>query len=573
MLARKRHQRRGGDYSPDANIWLGDLAARMGGLRVPVGLTDGEICSLADTCAREAMNLADGPVIYTVTEYRARLARFVSGYGIVAPGEAVTDTGAIRRMTDAQWWRRALRRYQARALEREAIALGIVHRHREIYASNATVERRAQQKRRCAAALEAAQAVNMDTGEVFTLAELAERSNASPRIRRGELMTRIAGFEGVAQGLGHAAEFVTVTVPSRFHPKKIGANQAVIDNPKFGGATPREAQQYLSKTWANCRAALWRAGLRPYGFRIAEPHHDGTPHWHMLLFVDRLLSAGRSAVGRLRAIIRRYFLRADAGEAGAKRNRCEFKAIDPARGTAAGYIAKYVSKNIDGYQVQGDLEGENLDAVTGSMRVEAWASTWGIRQFQQIGGAPVGVWRELRRMREASPEHGPTMADALAAADAGNWRRYVEVMGGPSVVRRDLPLRCAYSAAGERMAGGVATPAPLTRYGEIAPGAVYGVVEADSGRTHVSRLHRWQVRRVVGFGGSRTRVNNCSRGVDDGRGSRDFAAVVGVEIPGLASAVGHHVDACGGQIVDRGHDATELRYGGRNRGHAEGGGT
>lgn len=55
--------------------------------------------------------------------------------------------------------------------------------------------------------------------------------------------------------------------------------------------------------------------------------------------------------------------------------------------TAAAYIAKYVTKNIDWDRLEKDFEGN--DSLETSACVEAWASRWRIRQFQQIDGSPV----------------------------------------------------------------------------------------------------------------------------------------------------------------------------------------
>lgn len=145
------------------------------------------------------------------------------------------------------------------------------------------------------------------------------------------------------------------------------------------------------------RAAISRAGIHVFGFRVVEPHHDGTPHWHMLLFMRP------QDVDTVRDILCYHARITDSEELqtpNALKARFHVEAIDPAKGSATGYIAKYISKNIDGFALDGEQDeetGENLRDMAKS--VSAWASRWRIRQFQQIGGAPVTVWRELRRLR------------------------------------------------------------------------------------------------------------------------------------------------------------------------------
>lgn len=426
----------------DANIRLTRITKRAADAWIDPTAADADIREIAAAEAKATWALAARS--HDAGTLRARMAQRCLARGITPPAENIADMPAIRRMTDEGWWRRKVRRTQAALVEEIAIELGLVHRHRQCYCSDETVKRRRAQTRRNALTLESIELENQH-GFVATVADLAATSVSNPKIKHAELMTRMSGFESLARSLDYAAVFITITCPSRFH--------AVLENgrpnPKHDGSTPREAQHHLVTAWAKCRAALHRRHIRPFGFRVAEPHHDGCPHWHLLLFVPP------DQESTLRDIIARYFLEQhDPDEAGARKNRVKFVAIDYTRGTAAGYIAKYVSKAIDGEHIEdGDHYGNS--GRSAAERVKAWAAAHGLRQFQQIGGAPVTPWRELRRI-EPSDGHPEVIKAARSAADAGNWARYLEVQGGRLSRAKTLPSR---SHAPPKASGSIPTRA------------------------------------------------------------------------------------------------------------------
>ncbi len=335
--------------------------------------------------------------------------------------------GAMAQMLQPAWWNRRFCRLRREALDAIARDIGLVSQRRARYSSDQANWLFAEQTVRNQIYLEESHLVN-EQGEEVSLAEVAEHTLANPQVRRAEMMCRLNGFERVADLHGDDAVFFTLTCPSRFHANLSSG----IRNPRADGSTPREAQQWLCHNWALIRSALNRRGISPYGFRVAEPHHDGTPHWHLLLFV------APHQVKTLDRIVRKYSGRDD--EPGAAKYRVKTVLIDRAKGSAVGYIAKYVSKNIDGQHITDDNQG--MKASVSAKRIQCWASTHRIRQFQQIGGPSVTVWRELRRLR--SPLLTPAIEQARCAADAGDWAAFVIAMGGTDVPRSERPIKPYY---------------------------------------------------------------------------------------------------------------------------------
>lgn len=347
---------------------------------------------------------------------------------------------AISKMIDARYWNRNLLRYAIRWREHLRIALGDVRRSVSTYCSKERVNAWRERRERNRDIMARLEIEDVETGERFSLLEQIEKSASNPAIRRTELMTRIGGFERIANEQGFVGSFFTITAPSKYHAFTAFGHR----NTKWQGASPRESQKYLNTIWQRIRAELARQEIGAFGLRVAEAHHDATPHWHGLLFT---LPEHQEA---LRNVMQRYATAEDADELTTKHGiqpRFDFKPIDHERGTATGYIVKYVSKNIDGYALDNERDDESGRPLRDmAQHATAWAFTWGIRQFQFLGGVPVSVYRELRRLgnQQAADQVNPLFAEIHAAADAGDWGWFVNLMGGPLAKRADLPLRTFY---------------------------------------------------------------------------------------------------------------------------------
>lgn len=350
--------------------------------------------------------------------------------------EAEEALRAVARLQSEKWWLSKIRRIHDRWREHLMIATGYVSKVASPYCSDPCFREWIAQKKANLEFLNAMELEDQDTGERSFLLDKVMGSVSNPKIARHELMVRMRGFEDMANEMGLVGMFYTLTAPSRYHSTHVQSGKR---NDKYRDASPRKTQKYLCKVWSRVRAKWGREGIRTFGFRVAEPHHDGTPHWHLLLFL-RPEEAEYAT-----AIFRKHALREDGGEPGAQEHRFTVTPIDEKFGSATGYIAKYISKNIDGYGMDGELDDESGQPVQEmAKRVRAWASRWSIRQFQQIGGAPVTTWRELRRLGSRELVLHPELEAARAAADAPDWPGYTNAQGGPFVPRDCLRVRLNY---------------------------------------------------------------------------------------------------------------------------------
>ena len=380
---------------------------------------------------------------------------------------------AISRLVSPDFWERRLKERRMRWIESLSIAAMLVNCNTTPYVSERGVSAVLSQKLANLRYLKMMDVQDEETGERFDLYDKFEKSVSNPVNRYNELMTMTRGIEDVATERGDAGLFLTLTCPSKFHAtskvikgkkhedKSKNRYKALV-NSKWvkaekgeipeGALTVSEAQKHLTHTWALIRTALGDANILFYGVRTVEPHHDSTPHWHILLFTHPRNTAKVIEICRKKALI------VDGDEQGAQKHRFTSKGM--IEGNATGYIAKYIAKCIPGQHNGAEAMKNDIDLQTGKKihdpkndipapdRIAAWASIWRIRQFQFFGIPSKGAYRECRRLKGLGKKHinhelGDIAEKVRAAADKHEFDEYIRCQGGPNTPLREQTLRVA----------------------------------------------------------------------------------------------------------------------------------
>ncbi|MCU6670800.1 replication endonuclease [Enterobacteriaceae bacterium H4N4] len=355
--------------------------------------------------------------------------------------------GSLARMLCADWWYRKLWQMRCEWREEQLRAVCLVNRKASPYVSYEAVIHKREQRRKSLEFFQSHELVNAD-GDTLDMEDVVNASSSNPAHRRNEMMACVKGLELIAEMRGDCAVFYTITCPSRFHATLNNGRP----NPKWTSETVRQSSDYLVDTFAAFRKAMHKAGLRWYGVRVAEPHHDGTVHWHLLCFMRK------KDRRTLTALLRKFAIREDRAELGHNTGpRFKSELINPRKGTPTSYIAKYISKNIDGRGLAKEISKETGKSLRDSAEhVSAWASLHRVQQFRFFGIPGRQAYRELRLLAgQAARAQGDKKAGApvlenprldavLAAADVGCFATYIMKQGGVLVPRKNHLIRTAY---------------------------------------------------------------------------------------------------------------------------------
>ena len=323
-----------------------------------------------------------------------------------------------KRLSSAVWWSGQLKNISVRGREHLEQILGNVGEKTNKYVSKSGHKYQQMKHEQTIKTLSESYAINDKTGDKVCLLDVAM---GALRGRFAQLLNWVDGMSDYAEKHGLKCAMYTITCPSKMHSGSY----------KYDGTSVRNSQKHLSTLWNRALAQLKKISVYPFGVRVVEPHQDGTPHWHVLVF------ASQDDLDAIDAVLRVHALAVDGDEAGALEHRYEYKMIDKKEGGAkpSSYLFKYILKGLGGDIDVFNKDYDVADIINSEITaVKAWGKTHGIRQIQYVGGASVGVWNALRKM-DAELEDGH-LEEMRQACISGDFCTYFELQGGHTIGKR-----------------------------------------------------------------------------------------------------------------------------------------
>ena len=349
-------------------------------------------------------------------------AETASRLGLLTTPRKMFETPEGRRARCPMHHRRLLRRRAATARQHVAALLGTIGKGAAPYADGYAVGCW-RERQEAARAFGLTREAFFADGRSIPLWDLMETSR---KARIAALYAQTLGLDELAKRRQLIPVFLTMTLPPKHHPNPAhGQPYAGVD--WDDAPSPGDTDAALAARWTRFRARVAAEKIELLGLRVVEPHQDGCPHLHALLYAK-----GEEEV----EAINRHLLAICPDPPGMARVASKLVRIDRERASAASYVMKYLIKALPAAEVAAELaDGVERDGdpdhLAHHAEVAAWASERKLRRFAWLGLHGIRtVWQRVRSMSADERLGAPASIRAVAASmEGGAWGDALESLG------------------------------------------------------------------------------------------------------------------------------------------------
>ena len=275
---------------------------------------------------------------------------------------------------------------------------------------------------------------------------MTEILKGAAKRRFNTLWSLTRACEQVAESQGLVCLFLTLSLPPAYHRNPSQGRRGGWQE----GLTPIVGIEELQRRWRRIRARLRKEGIAQLGLWTQEPHEDGTPHRHLLIWV------ARDHAARLVEIYRSVFEDGhEAFEGGVAVNVKRWNAAED--GKPSSYIMKYLTKTFAGGEEHVDQTEGAERHLENADRVAAWRrGAPGKRSYDFVGLKPgaIGVWTKVASLRNGTralmdETFGVAYGEILTGAFADALLRLGLLAADAAAVPWQVEKEAAISAYGE----------------------------------------------------------------------------------------------------------------------------